>query len=160
MTIMVVAGLTIVFYITCKVGRNKLLYISRAAADNLDSLRLEYILRTLSHIAGKHHDYSHLPQNRRYSTLASASFRRCHLAHIHNLAINHLKYRIICAMTEMIIHASISCRYCYLHNDYNYFSTFLPAATQPRNPEPSSTTLYPFSARMAAAFLLRLPLRQ
>ncbi len=40
------------------------------------------------------------------------------------------------------------------------FAVFFPAATQPRNPDPSSTTSYPFSARMRAAFLLLLPLRQ
>lgn len=41
-----------------------------------------------------------------------------------------------------------------------YFSISLPASCQELNPLSSSKTLYPFSLKIAAAFLLRFPLRQ
>ena len=50
------------------------------------------------------------------AALAAAAFRRCHLAYIGNFTVNDIKYCIIGTMTEMVIYASVSCRYCYLHN--------------------------------------------
>ena len=116
MAIVVVARLAIVLYVSCEVGCHKLFDVAAAAAYHFDPLGFQNILRSLAHISCQHHCHSHLAKDRSYSALASATFRRSHLAHSCNLTVDYIKNRIIRAMAEMIIHASVSCWYCYLHN--------------------------------------------
>ena len=115
MAVMVVARLAVVLDISSEVCCHKLFDISAAAADDLDALCLKNILGSLAHVSGQHDSHSHLAEHRSDSALASASFRRSHLADSDNLTVNDVKYCIVCAMTEVVIHASVSCRYCYLH---------------------------------------------
>ena len=115
MTVMVITRLTVILDISCQVCGDEFLNITAAATDDLYSLCFKDILRSLAHIAGKHDHHSHLSEHWSYSTLAATAFRRSHLADICDLSIDHIKYRIICAMTEVIIHTSIPCRYSYLH---------------------------------------------
>ena len=117
MTVVVIAYFTIVLDVSCKVCSHKLFNITAAASDHLNPLSLKHILRTLSHISGKHDHNSHLTKYGSDSALASASFRGSHPADIRHFSVNDIEYRIVSAMTEMIIHASVSCRYRYLHND-------------------------------------------
>ena len=116
MTVVVVAHLTVIFYISCKVCSNEFLHVTAAATDHLNPLSLKDIPGTLAHIASKHNRNAHLSQNRSDSALASAALRRSHLADISHLSVNYIEYRIVCAMTEVVIHTSISCWYSYLHN--------------------------------------------
>lgn len=110
-----VAYLAIVTDISCKISLHEFLDIPAAASNHLYSLSLEHILGALPHVACKHNLHSHLPQYRSNTALASATFRRSHLAHASNLVINNIENSIICAMAEMVIHTSVSCRYSYLH---------------------------------------------
>ena len=75
MTIVVIAGLAIILYISREVSSNQFLYITATTTDNLDALSLQNILGALTHIAGEHDHYAHLSQNRGDTALASASFR-------------------------------------------------------------------------------------
>ena len=75
MTVVVVAGLTIISYVAGKICRDKVLNISAAATDYFYPLGFKHILGTLSHIAGKHDDYSHLFQHRGDAAFATTSFR-------------------------------------------------------------------------------------
>ena len=115
MAVMVIANLTIVTHITCKIGCYKSFHIPAAATYDLDSLGFKDILCPLSHIAGKHDLHTPLFQDGGYTALASASFRRCHFTHTGYLIVYYIENRIICAVAEMIVHASVSCWYCYLH---------------------------------------------
>lgn len=111
MTVMVVARLTIILYVSCKVCCNEFSHVTAAATYHLDSLGFENILGTLAHITGKYDYDSHLAEYRSYSALSAASFWRSHLTDISHLIVNDIKDCI-----EVIIHASISSWYCYLHN--------------------------------------------
>ena len=115
MTVMMCTDLAVVLDISGKISCHKFLDISAAASDYLDPLSLKHILGTLTHISCQHHYHSHLLQHRGDSALAATSFRRCHPADSSNLAVDHIKNCIICAMSEVVIHASVSCWYCYLH---------------------------------------------
>ncbi len=75
MTIMMSARLTIVMQLSGKVSLRKFPNITAASAQNLNPLRLKHIFRSLPHISGKHDLYTHLPEHRRDSALASASLR-------------------------------------------------------------------------------------
>lgn len=110
-----IACLTIILDIACKVCSNKFIHNTSAATDNLYPLGFKHILCTLPHVAGQHNCHAHLSQNGSDTALASASFRRSHLADICHLSVNDIKYRIVCAITEVVIYASVSCWYCYLH---------------------------------------------
>ena len=81
MTVVVIACLTIILDISGKVGCNQFFNITTAPTNHLNPLSLQYILGTLPHIAGQHYSHPHLSQNRSDTALASASFRRRHLAH-------------------------------------------------------------------------------
>ena len=116
MTIVMITCLTVILYLTCKICINKFLYITATSADYLNSLRFKHILGPLTHIAGQHDLYSHLSEHWSDSAFASATFRRSHPADICHISVNDIEYCIVCAMSEVIIHSSISCRYSYLHN--------------------------------------------
>ena len=128
MTIVVVARLAIVPYISGKISCDQFFHITAAATDNLYPLGFKHILRSLSHISCQHDSHSHLTQNGGNAALASASLRGSHLADSCNLAVNDIKYRIICTMTEVVIHVSVSCWYCYLHI-LSFIQTYIPAAS-------------------------------
>ena len=110
-----VADFAIVTNFPIKISLDKFLNITTASTQNLDTLSLKHILCTLPHIACKHNLYPHHLEYRSDSALASAAFRRSHLAHAGNLIVNDIENSIICAMAEMIIHATVSCRNSYLH---------------------------------------------
>lgn len=110
-----VADFAIVTNFPIKISLHKFLNITTASTQNLDTLSLKHILCSLPHIACKHDLYPHHLEYRSYSALASTAFRRSHLAHAGNLIVNDIKNSIICAMAEMIIHASVSCWNSYLH---------------------------------------------
>ena len=128
MTIVVIACLTIILDISGKISCDHFLHNTATATDHLNSLSLKDILRSLSHISCQHDIHSHLTQNGGDAALASASLRGSHLADSCNLAVNDIKYRIICTMTEVVIHVSVSCWYCYLHV-LNFIQTYIPAAS-------------------------------
>ena len=115
MTIMVITCLTIILDISCKVCCDEFFHVTAATTDNLYSLGFKDILGSLAHVAGKHNDDTHLAENWSYSALAPAALWRSHLADVCHLAINDIEYRIVCAMTEVVIHTSVSCWYRYLH---------------------------------------------
>ena len=115
MTVVVIACFTIILDISSKISCNQFFNITAAATDDLYPLSFKDILCTLTHIAGQHDRYAHLSQNRSDTAFASTAFRGSHLAHTCNLSINDVKYCIVCAMTEVIIYAPVSRRYCYLH---------------------------------------------
>ena len=119
MTVVVITCLTVIFNVSCKVCSDKFFHITAAATDHFYSLGLKDILGTLAHIAGKHDYHAHLSENRSDSAFAATAFRRSHLADVCHLAVKHVKYRIVCTMTEVVIHTSISCWYCYFHNIYS-----------------------------------------
>ena len=116
MAIMVITRLTMIFYSSVKVCYNELFNVTAAATNHLNSLSFQNILGTLSHISCQHDHNAHLSENWSNSALASTPLRRSHLADIGHLSINNIKYRVICTMTEMVIHTSIPCWYCNLHN--------------------------------------------
>ena len=58
-------------------------------------------------VSGQHDRYAHLSKYRSNAALASASFRRSHLADSCHLSVNDIKYCIVSAMTEVVIHTSI-----------------------------------------------------
>ena len=75
MTVMVIARLTIILNVSCKVCSNEFFNITAASTDHLDSLSFKNILSSLSHITRKHDNNTHLTKHRSYSTLASAALR-------------------------------------------------------------------------------------
>ena len=75
MAVMVIANLTIVTHITCKIGCYKSFHIPAAATYDLDSLGFKDILCPLSHIAGKHDGNTHMLEDWSYAALTAASFR-------------------------------------------------------------------------------------
>lgn len=105
----------IVFDCTGKICLHQFLHITAASADDLDPLGFEDILCALAHIASEHHCHSHLLQYGSYTALAAAAFGRSKPADIPDFSVNDIENRIISAMTEMVINASIPCWYCYLH---------------------------------------------
>ena len=115
MAIMVIACLTIILDIACKVCRDQFFNITAATTYNLDSLGFKHILGALAHVACKHDHHAHLSKHRGNSAFTSASFWGSHFADICHLSVNDIKYSIISAMTEVVIHTSISCWYRYLH---------------------------------------------
>ena len=117
-TVVMVTDLAIVLDVSCQVRSDEFFDVAAAAADYLDPLCFKNIFGTLAHIAGEHDCNAHLSQDRRYSALASASLRRGHPAYIGNLSVDDIENRIIRTMAEVVIHASISCWYSYLHNVY------------------------------------------
>ena len=121
MTIMVIACFTIILDIACKVCRDQFFNITAAATDDLYSLSFKHILGALAHVACKHDHHPHLSKHRGNSAFTSASFRGSHLADICHLSVNDIKDCIVGAMTEMIIHASVSCWYRYLHTLIVYY---------------------------------------
>ena len=118
MAVVVCADLSVVPDVSCQICSNKFFHIAAASSYHLYALSFKYILRSLTHIAGKHHCNPHLFQNRCNTALAAASLWRSQLADSRHLAVNHIKYGIIRTMAEMIVHASVSCWYCYLHVCY------------------------------------------
>ena len=107
MTVVVVADLAIVTDFTFKIGLDQFLDISAASSQHLDTLSLKHILGSLPHIACQHHLHTHLSEYRCNSALASATFRRCHLAYTDNLIVNDIENCIICTMAEMVINTAI-----------------------------------------------------
>ena len=75
MTVMMITDFSVILYISGQIGCHKFLYITAASSDDLDALGFQNILRPLSHISGKHHSNSHLPEDRSDTALASATFR-------------------------------------------------------------------------------------
>ena len=102
---MVIADLTVILYVSCKILSYQFFYISAASTDDLDPLRLKHIHCTLAHIARQHDAHSHLSQHRSDTALASAALGRSKLGHICNLAVNHIEYGIISTVAEMIVHS-------------------------------------------------------
>ena len=70
-----VARLTIILYISCKVCSNEFFNITAAATDHFYSLSFKDILGSLPHIPRKHNYNTHLTKHRSYPALASTSFR-------------------------------------------------------------------------------------
>ena len=60
MTVMVITHFTIVLNISSKICGNKFFNITTATSDDLDSLSLKNILRSLAHVSGQHYNHSHL----------------------------------------------------------------------------------------------------
>ena len=89
---MVVARLAVVSDISGEIGGYQFLHVSATSSYDLDPLCIEDVQCSLSHIAGKHHRHSHLTENRSDPALASASFRRSHLAYIDHFTFNDIKY--------------------------------------------------------------------
>ena len=73
MTVMVIARLTIILDISCKVCSNKFFHITAATTDHLYSLSFKDILGSLTHIASQHDNHTHLSEHRSYPALASAA---------------------------------------------------------------------------------------
>lgn len=115
MTVVMTACLSVILYITGKIILHQLVYITAASPDNFNPLGFKDIFSTLSHIPGKHDTYSHLTEHRCYSTLATAAFRRCHPADPCYLSVDDIKNRVISTMPEMVIHATVTGWYGYLH---------------------------------------------
>ena len=105
MTVVMVARLAIVPYISCKVRCNEFCHITATATDHLNSLSLKDILRSLSHISGKHHGNPHLPEDRSDTALAATAFRRGKPGFTGHLTVNDIENSIICAVSEMIVHS-------------------------------------------------------
>ena len=72
---MMVTRLTIVGYVSGKIFLYQFIHIATTSPDNLNTLSLKHILRTLTHITGKHHGHTHLLENRRNAALAATSLR-------------------------------------------------------------------------------------
>ena len=77
---MMVTRLTIVGYVSGKIFLYQFIHIATTSPDNLNTLSLKHILRTLPHIACKHYCHTHLLEYRRNTALAAAALRRSHLA--------------------------------------------------------------------------------
>ena len=75
MTVVVIACLTIILDIACKVCSNKFINITAAATDNLYPLGFKHILSTLAHITGQHDRYAHLSKYGSNAALTSTALR-------------------------------------------------------------------------------------
>ena len=116
MAVVMTADLAVVTDLAGKIRFNQFLDVSAASPYYFDALGFEDIFCSLAHIAGKHDGNTHLLEYRGDSAFAAASFGRSKSAHSGHFSVRNIKYSIIGAMSEMVIHPAVSCRYRYLHN--------------------------------------------
>ena len=102
-----VANLSVVLDLSGKICLHQFLYITGAASYYFYTLSLEDVTGPLPHVSGQHDAYANLSEDRSDSALASAAFRRGKPAASCHLAVDHIKNRIVCAMTEMVVDASL-----------------------------------------------------
>ena len=121
--LMMVAQFSIILDIACEVCRYKFLDIAAAATENINTIALQYIERTITDVSRKHYLNAYAAEHMNNARLATATLGRgknlphCHLTFIHS------KYSIVVAMSEMAVDHTIFCRYCYFHinQSINYF---------------------------------------
>jgi len=102
----------------CEVTSDYSLYITLAAANNLDVVTLEFAQCTIAHIAGEHNLDAHLLKVGGNARLTSATLRRCECLGTDNLLILNSIDGVMVAMTKVVVYMTIACRKCNLcaHN--------------------------------------------
>ena len=90
--------------------------ITLTAANDCDIVLLQHILGTLAHISCEHNLHAHILQYGGDTRLATATLRRRQTLARNNLALLDGENRIVVAMTEVVVNATIASRNSYLHN--------------------------------------------
>ena len=89
--------------------------VAHATSYNFNTMSLQLIQSTRAHITCQHHLNTHLLQVGSNARLATASLRRREILTRENLFIFNGINRIVVAMTEVVIHATVTCWNSYFH---------------------------------------------
>ena len=98
-----------------KVTTNNGLDVAHATSYNFNTMSLQLIQSTRTHITCQHHLNTHLLQVGSNARLATAALRRREILTRENLFIFNGINRIVVAMTEVIIYATVTCWNSYFH---------------------------------------------
>lgn len=91
------------------------LNITRTPPHHADARSGEFILGTLAHIASQHHLYAHIVERRSNVALTATSLWRGEGFGSRNSIILNRVDGVVVAVTEVVINAPITCRYCNFH---------------------------------------------
>lgn len=91
------------------------LNIARAAPHNADTRSGKFILGSLAHIASQHNLYAHIAERRSNVALTATSLWRGEDFGSRNSIILNRVDSVVVAVTEVVINAPLTCRYCNFH---------------------------------------------
>lgn len=100
---------------SCEITADNTLYLSAATSDDLNAVCGELIQCARAHISCQHNLNAHLLKVGSYARLTAATLGRGQLLATDNLLILYGVNRVVVAMSEMVIYATVACWKCYLH---------------------------------------------